>query len=230
MSDYMEGSLSPAESKVVDLHLKSCTSCNELVVGMARVLEWGKAFPVYQAPASLPMRIMANTPYLNCAHCEERMSDYLEAALSTAERHDVDLHLQACPACSELLAGMREALTWGKTFPIHEAPVWLPARIIANTPHVARERWIDTIAVAWKWLASPRTAMGVFTATLVLGWLGNLAGISPDWTTVVRNPTAIYYEAQGAMNRAYDGAVRRYYRSPLVSEIRTRIEQLREIS
>jgi hypothetical protein len=70
----------------------------------------------------------------------------------------------------------------------------------------------------------------VFTAALVLGWLGSLAGISPQWTTVVRNPAAIYYEAQGAVNRAYDEAVRRYFRSPLVNEIKTRIEQLREIS
>ena len=72
--------------------------------------------------------------------------------------------------------------------------------------------------------------MSFFTAALVLSWMGSLAGISPDWATVVRNPAAIYYGAQGAANRAYDEAVRKVYRSPLVSEIQTRIEQLREIS
>jgi hypothetical protein len=72
--------------------------------------------------------------------------------------------------------------------------------------------------------------MAFFTAALVLGWMGNLAGISPNWAAVVRNPTAIYYGAQGAMNRAYDEAIRRYYRSPLLTEIQTRIDQLREIS
>ena len=167
---------------------------------------------------------------MNCTNCEERMSDYLENTLSAAERGAVDLHFQSCAACSELLAGMTEVLAWGKTFPVHEAPAWLPMRIIANTPRVARENWIDTIFSAWKWIIEPRIAMAVFTATLVLGWMGSLAGVSPDWTTVVRNPAAIYYGAQGAMNRAYDQAVRRYYRSPLVTEIQTRIEQLREIS
>lgn len=167
---------------------------------------------------------------MNCAHCEERMSDYLENTLNAADRAVFELHLQSCTACSELLAGMAEVLAWGKTFPVHLAPAWLATRIIANTPRVARESWIDMIASVWKWIIEPRTAMAVFTATLVLGWLGSLAGISPDWTTVVRNPAAIYYGAQGAMNRAYDEAVRRYYRSPLVSEIQTRIEQLREIS
>jgi anti-sigma factor RsiW len=167
---------------------------------------------------------------MNCNHCEELMSDYLEGALSQSEHDSMDLHLQSCTACSELLASMTEVLKWGKAFVVHEAPAWLPARIVANTPRVKRESWLDTLAAAWRWTVDPRAAMGVFTAMLVLGWLGSLAGISPDWRTVVRNPSAIYYDAQGAMNRAYDEAVRRYYRSPLVTEIKTRFEQLREIS
>jgi hypothetical protein len=125
---------------------------------------------------------------------------------------------------------MTEVLEWSRSFPVHEPPAWLPSRIIANTPRMARERWTDTIAAAWKWIADPRAAMGVFTATLVLGWMGSVAGISPDWRVVVRNPAAIYYETQGAVNRAYDEAIRRYYRSPFLTNIRTRIDQLREIS
>jgi anti-sigma factor RsiW len=167
---------------------------------------------------------------MNCLNCEDRMSDYVENALSLAERSAVDRHLQTCPACTDLLANVRRVLTWGSTFPVYEAPTWLPTRIIANTPRVARESWLDTLGLIWKWIAEPRTAMALFTAVLVLSWMGNLAGVSPDWTSVVRNPSAIYYGAQGTLNRAYDGAVRRYYRSPFVSEIRTRIEQLREIS
>ena len=167
---------------------------------------------------------------MNCLGCEERMSDYLEGSLSAVERHAMDLHLQSCAACTDLLAGMSQVLDWGHRFPVYEPPAWLPTRIIANTSRLTRERWIDTIAAGWKWIVDPRAAMGVFTATLVLGWMANLAGISPNWTTVVRNPAAIYYEAQGAMNRAYDEAIRRYYRSPLMNEIKTRLEQLREIS
>lgn len=167
---------------------------------------------------------------MNCHFCEERMSDYLESALSLSERDAIDLHLQSCAACGQLLADMSEVLAWGKAFPVYEVPAWLPGRIIANTPRLERERWTDTIAAALKWVIDPRAAIGLFTATVVLGWLGSLAGISPNWSTVVRNPAAVYYEAQGAVNRAYDEAVRRYYRSALVTEIQTRIEQLREIS
>jgi len=167
---------------------------------------------------------------MNCLQCEERMSDYLEGALSLDERRAVESHVRSCIACRDLLAGISEVLTSCKTFPVYEPAAWLSARILANTPRVARESCVDTITAAWKWVINPRIAMGAFTGALVLGWLGSLAGISPQWTTVVRNPAAIYYEAQGAMNRAYDEAIRRYYRSPVVNELRTRIEQIMEIS
>jgi anti-sigma factor RsiW len=166
-----------------------------------------------------------------CTHCEERMSDYLENALSAAERHSMELHLQSCSACSELLAGIAEVVAWGKTFPVYEAPLWLAPRIIANTPYMARETWLDTLASIGRWIIEPRTAMAIFTSMLVLGWLGSLTGISTSsWANVVRNPSAIYYGAEGLMNRAYDEAVRAYYRSPLVTEIQSRIERFREIS
>ena len=158
------------------------------------------------------------------------MSDYLEGALTLPDREAVDLHLQSCAACHELVAAMNDVLAWGRSFPVHDPPAWLTARIIANTPRVERESWTDTIAAAWKWISDTRTVMGLFTAMLVLGWMGNLAGISPNWTIVIRNPAAVYYEAQGAVNRAYDEAIRTYYRSPFVTQIKARIEQLREIS
>ena len=167
---------------------------------------------------------------MNCTQCESRMSDYLESAISDADRERVDVHVGSCSACNALLADMREVLVWAKTFPVFDAPVWLPMRIVANTPRMARESWLDTLTFMWKWIIEPRTAIAAFTAALVLGWLGNLAGISPDWSTVVRDPAAIYYGAQGAMNRAYDEAIRTYYRSPLVTQIQSRIEQFREIS
>jgi len=162
--------------------------------------------------------------------CERLASDYLEGALNQAQASSIALHLQSCSACTELLEGMTEVLSAAKVFPVYEPPSWLATRIIANTTRIARENWVDTMAAVWKWVIEPRTAMAVFTALLVLGWLGGMAGISPDWGRVLRNPAAVYYGAHGVLDRAYDEAIRKYYRSPLVTEIQTRIEQLREIS
>jgi len=167
---------------------------------------------------------------MNCNKVEELLSDYLENTLSLDNRRLVDAHLQSCAACSELLAGISEVITLGKSFPVYEAPAWLATRIVANTPRVSHESWLDTLTAVGKWIVEPRTAMAVFTATLVLGWMGSIAGISPEVVRNVRTPSAIYYGAYSVLNRAYDEAVRTYYRSPLVTEIRTRIEQLREIS
>ena len=156
---------------------------------------------------------------MNCAHCEERMSDYLENALAAADRASMDLHLQSCRACTELVAGIQDLMALGKRFPVYQPTVWLPARIVANTPVIARESWLDTLASMGRWIIEPRTAMAIFTATMSIGWLGSIAGISPDWGAIVRDPSTIYYQAVGA-----------YYRSPLASRIQSQIEQFMEIS
>ena len=156
---------------------------------------------------------------MNCGQCEELMSDYMDDPLSVAAGEDLTLHLRSCHACAELLAGMKEVIVWGRNFPSYQAPPWLPARIVANTPVIARERWLDTLASIGRWIVEPRTALAIFTSVLVFGWLGSVAGISPDWSSVLRDPGAIYYQA-----------VRAAYRSPLVIEIQSQIEQLMEIS
>ena len=167
---------------------------------------------------------------MNCVKVEEYASDYLEHSLGANDRQAIDAHLRSCPACAELLAGISSVLAAVKVFPVYEPPAWLATRIVASTPRIARESWVETITSIWKWIFEPRTAMAVFTATLVLGWLGSIAGVSPDWARAVRNPTSIYYGAHSVLDRAYDEAIRKYYHSPIVTEIQTRIEQIREIS
>jgi hypothetical protein len=156
---------------------------------------------------------------MNCSTCEDRLSDYLENSINPGEREAISQHLRFCQACNELMVGMKEVIAWGSNFPRYDAPVWLPARILASTPVIARERWFDTLASLGRWVIEPRTAMAIFTATVVCGWLGSIAEISPDWTAVVRDPTSLYYQA-----------VRAYYRLPLITEIHSQIEQFLEAS
>lgn len=161
---------------------------------------------------------------MTCAQCEERMSDYLENAIGL-ERDSVESHLRTCGACAELLAGMKDVLLWARDFPVYDVPAWLPSRILANTPRVVRETWLDTLAAAWRWFIEPRTAVGLLTAILMVGWLGSVAGISSvgDVVNLAENPAATCFSV-------YDDAVRAFYRAPLVTEIRSEIERLREIS
>jgi hypothetical protein len=152
------------------------------------------------------------------------MSDYLENALNPSERSSMELHIQSCQSCELLFNGVSDVLGWGKSFPAFEPPPWLATRIIANTPHFVRETWQDTVAAIGRWFIEPRTAMGLLTTVLMVGWLGSAAGISvpEDVGSFVQNPSAVYY-------RVYDEAVRSFYRAPVVTEIRSQIERLREI-
>jgi anti-sigma factor RsiW len=160
---------------------------------------------------------------MNCTGCEERLSDYLENTLDNTERGALALHFQQCKACAELLAGMAEVLAWGQSFPSYEPPAWLATRIVANTPHVVRETWLDTLTAVGRWVIEPRTAIGLLTTVLMVGWMGSLAAPAANWSALVRNPSAIYY-------RAYDEVVRTFYRAPVITEIRAQLDRLREIS
>jgi len=159
---------------------------------------------------------------LTCTQCEDRMSDYLENTLRGSERIAVESHLSSCRGCADLLNGMKTVVDAASRFPSFDPPPWLAQRIVANTPRVVRESWVDTLAAAGRWLIEPRTAIGLLTTLIMAGWIGSLAGI-PDVVSLVRNPAAVYY-------RAYDRAVQTFYHAPVVTEIRSEIERLREIS
>ena len=171
---------------------------------------------------------------MNCIHCEEQLSAYLEDALDGAERAAVEAHLHSCASCSELLDGVRQVIQWGREFQSPLPASWLPTRIVANTPLVVRITWRDWFAGAWNRISEPRFALALLTSTIVLGWMGSIAGISAPDVATLRHPSAVYYRMGGWANRIYGDAVRTYYNSTLVNaiqcQIQTRIEQFRENS
>jgi len=171
---------------------------------------------------------------MNCIHCEDQLSAYLEDALTGSERAAVETHLHSCEACTGLLEGVRQVMQWGREYIAPLPPSWLPTRIVANTPQVVRITWRDWFAGAWKSISEPRFALALLTSTIVLGWMGNLAGISAPDVATLRHPSAVYYRIGGWANRIYGDAVRGYYNSPIVNsiqcQIQSRIEQFRENS
>ena len=171
---------------------------------------------------------------MNCTYCEDRLSDYLEGALSVSERSVIEVHLQSCASCTELLSGVREVMQWGRTLEVQAPPPWLATRIVANTPVVVRVTWRDWARSAWKRILEPRFALALLTSTIVLGWMGSMAGVSAADVAMVRHPSSVYYRMGGWANRVYGEAVRSYYSSPIVNTIRcqihSRIEQFRENS
>ena len=55
-------------------------------------------------------RLRRRRPDLACREAVELVTDYLEGALSVADRTRLETHLAACPHCSQYLAQMRRTL------------------------------------------------------------------------------------------------------------------------
>jgi len=56
------------------------------------------------------LRARSRQPELVCQQVVELVTNYLEDALSAADRKRFDKHLAGCPHCTEYLAQMRETI------------------------------------------------------------------------------------------------------------------------
>jgi anti-sigma factor RsiW len=56
------------------------------------------------------LRARSRQPELVCQQVVELVTDYLENALSDADRQRFERHLSGCPHCTEYLAQMRETI------------------------------------------------------------------------------------------------------------------------
>lgn len=155
---------------------------------------------------------------LKCTDFEEKLSDYIEQSLAENDRIAVEIHLQSCASCTELVSGIKQVMAIGRNFPVHTPPVWLATRIVANTPP-PRPSLRQRLAAFSQSILEPRTALAIFTAAIVMGWIGG---------GTVRG--AVMDRAEGVVSCAYDHAIRTYYRSPVIIELHSRFDQLMEKS
>jgi len=64
LSDYLEDTLNAAERVLLEEHLKTCSTCRELLDGVRNVMDWGRELPALMPPPWLASRIVANTPHV----------------------------------------------------------------------------------------------------------------------------------------------------------------------
>lgn len=86
---------------------------------------------------------MTDTP-MTCEHFEERLADYMEGDVHSAERALLDAHAASCAACSALVADLRKIVAEAATMPPIEPPraVWagIESRIAADVVPIATRR------------------------------------------------------------------------------------------
>ena len=77
-------------------------------------------------------------PAVNCAHLVEVVTDWMEGALSDAERVQVEEHLVICPNCTDYVAQLRHSIEVVRESPRPAAPA--AARLALSEAFRRRQR------------------------------------------------------------------------------------------
>lgn len=149
---------------------------------------------------------------MRCAELEILLADYLDGAVSGAEKSAVEEHLAGCAACAELARDAAGAVAFMDRGAAIEPPPGMVARILADDRIRLRRSWLERLLgfvsqfvgrVVWQ----PRMAMGVAMVVLSIAMLGRMWG-----------------PAENQVHRAWDRTVKQYENLPLVSEIQSQLE------
>jgi hypothetical protein len=149
---------------------------------------------------------------MNCAECEEKLSEYLEQTVPGQGSRDIDRHLEECSKCSALLEEMRSILTVSQNFPDDELDDRLLEKILLRTSGRPRTRrfWEDLRNFSLRTMLTPRFASGAVLATLFLVLVANL--ISPRIPTMaaVLSPRQIFRQLDVGVQQIYGKGLQAY--------------------
>lgn len=163
---------------------------------------------------------------------ENLASDYLEGQLEQARRHEVEVHLEACAACRELLADLRHAMELCKSVEEVEPAPWLVSKILLATVGERKPTLREKINAFIQPVLRPRTAysvvaMAVFSISIII----NAAGIDlHNLTLADLNPRNWAYQANRTGHLLVARAEKFFYDVRVVYEIESRLRQIRQNS
>ncbi len=103
LSAYLDNELSPSRREQVEIHLRSCSECSEMLSAFQknRQMITDSAHPV---PSTLKDAVMAKIH----AGFQDELSAYLDNELAPAARERVETHLHTCNECSEMLSAFQK--------------------------------------------------------------------------------------------------------------------------
>jgi hypothetical protein len=159
----------------------------------------------------------------SCVQVEERLSDYLDNALTPGERAEFREHLDACARCAPLLAQV-SYIAWSlPALELEPAPPLLVSNILDKTigPRKAKREWLSWLPMLWQ----PRFATGALTVVATLLIVFHAAGVKPSQLTAADfNPVNIIHHADSRMHLAFARSVRFVNGLRVVYEIESRLQ------
>jgi len=160
---------------------------------------------------------------------ENLASDYLEGQLDTARRAEVELHLQGCIACKELVADVRRALELCRTAEDLEPAPWLVPKILLATIGERKPTLAEQLAAYFRPAARMRVAYAVAMTVFSFSIIANAAGINLRHLTIEDlNPRTWFYRANRTGHMVVARAEKFYFDLRVVYEIESRLRQFRQ--
>jgi Putative zinc-finger len=142
-----------------------------------------------------------------CVQVEERLSDYLENALTQDERIEFREHIDSCSRCAPLVEQVSHVTESLRALEPEPVPAALVSKILDQTlgPRKAKREWLSWISVLWQ----PRFATGAVTVLATLLIIFHAAGVKPsDLTLASFNPVNIFNSADRHAHLAFARSVR----------------------
>jgi Putative zinc-finger len=159
----------------------------------------------------------------SCVQVEERLSDYLENALTQTERMEFRAHADACPRCAPLVAQVSHITERLRALELEPVPPLLASKILDQTlgPRKAKREWFGWIPMLWQ----PRFATGALTVVATLLIVFHAAGVKPSELTAADfNPVNIIHSADRHAHLAFARSVKFVNDLRVVYEIQSHLQ------
>jgi len=160
----------------------------------------------------------------SCVQVEERLSDYLENALSENEEREFRAHADSCSRCAPLVAQVSRMLGNLHALELEPVPPILASKILDQTlgPQKAKRNWLSWLPVLWQ----PRFATGLVTvlATALIIFHAT-GGVKKSKLTLADfNPVNIIQSANSQAHLAFARGVKFVNDLRVVYEIQSRLQ------
>jgi anti-sigma factor RsiW len=162
----------------------------------------------------------------NHTNTEERLSDYLDGALTPAEAAAFKAHADSCADCGALVASVSGLVTRMHALELEPAPPMLMNRILDATvgPRKEKQSWKSWLG----WTGSfvqPRFVMGLVTVAATVLVVIYSTGFTPSKLKKVNlSPVEVYRAANREVHLKYGQSVKYVNDLRVVYEIQSRLQ------
>lgn len=169
---------------------------------------------------------------MNCSELETLLCDYVDGALSSERKAEVERHLAGCTACAETARDAAAAVAFiGRAAEV-EPPPELITRILFELP-ISKKPGEHGRGLRAKLgrlvepVLQPRFAMGMAMTILSFSMLARFAGINVRQLNVSDlDPVKVWEAVDDRIHRGWSRAVKFYESVRIIYEVRSRLKEL----